>query len=154
MSQPRMEHIVTANEVARDAMLAGHHPFGAVLVGPDGDVLLSQGNVDTLNHAETVLCRTAATKWPQEYLWRCTLYTTVEPCCMCAGAIYWANIGNVVYGIDERHLEQYTGAHPENMTMDLPCRDVFSRGKKDIRVVGPVHEHADAIGSLHANFWK
>jgi tRNA(Arg) A34 adenosine deaminase TadA len=42
-------------------------------------VFLEQGNVDPVNHAESVLCREAATKWDQAFLWDCTLVTTVEP---------------------------------------------------------------------------
>ena len=60
----------------------GHHPFGAILVGPDQEtVLIEQGNVDTVNHAESVLARIAVLNFTPQYLWSCTLYTTVEPCC-------------------------------------------------------------------------
>ena len=53
-----------AHAVARAAMDAGHHPFGALLVGPDGEtVLLEQGNVDNVNHAESVLAREAARRF-------------------------------------------------------------------------------------------
>jgi tRNA(Arg) A34 adenosine deaminase TadA len=72
----------------------GHHPFGAVLVDTDGQtVLLEQGNVDSVNHAEAVLAREAARASAAERLWGCTLVTTVEPCAMCAGTQYWAHIG-------------------------------------------------------------
>ena len=70
-----------ANAVARLAAGLGRHPFGALLVAPDGQtVLAEQGNVDTVNHAESTLARTAASNYPAEYLWQCTLVTTVEPC--------------------------------------------------------------------------
>ena len=49
---------------------------------------------------------------------------------MCAGAIYWANIGRVVYGMTERRLLELTGSNEQNPTFDLPCREVFSRGQK------------------------
>ena len=90
-----------ANAVARASMAAGRHPFGAVLVAPDGDtVLLEQGNVDTVRHAESELAREAAQRFDAETLWRCTLVTTVEPCAMCAATQYWAHIGSLVYGLD------------------------------------------------------
>ena len=57
---------------------------------------------------------------------------------MCAGAIYWANIGRVVYGMTERRLLELTGSNEQNPTFDLPCREVFARGQKDIKVIGPV----------------
>ena len=44
---------------------------------------------------------------------------------MCAGAIYWANIGRVVYGMTERRLLQLTGSNEQNPTFDLPCREAL-----------------------------
>ena len=148
-------HLRRANEVARRAIGLGRHPFGAILVAPDGEtVLAEQGNVDTVNHAESVLARTAATSFTPEYLWQCTLVTTVEPCAMCAGTQYWANIGTLVYGMTEARLLQLTGNHGENPTMDLPCRQVFERGQKAINVIGPVAEVEADIAALHLDFWK
>ena len=144
-----------ANAVARAALEAGHHPFGALLVAPDGvTVLLEQGNVDAVNHAEAVLARAAAARWDRDTLWRCTLVTTVEPCAMCAGTLYWAHIGRVVYGVSESALRRITGDHPDNPTLDLPCREVFARGVKPVAVTGPVAAVADQIEALHRSFWR
>ena len=150
-----LRHLRRANEVARAAMDAGHHPFGALLVAPDGEtVLLEQRNVDSVDHAEAVLARNAARQFAPERLWDCTLYTTVEPCAMCAGTQYWAHIGRLVYGMSERRLLQLTGNHAENPTLDLPCREVFARGQKPMQVWGPVTEVEDEIAALHRRFWK
>jgi tRNA(Arg) A34 adenosine deaminase TadA len=147
-------HLRHANAVARAAMDAGHHPFGALLVAPDGQtVLMEQRNVDSVNHAEAVLAREAARLHAPALLWDCTLVTTVEPCAMCAGTIYWANIGQVVYGLSERALLEHTGAHPENPTLDLPCRELFTRGQKAVQVVGPVSEVEEEIAAFHRRFW-
>lgn len=144
-----------ANEVARRAMALGRHPFGAVLVAPDGETILAeQGNVDTVNHAESTLARTAATNFTGDYLWQCTLVTTVEPCAMCSGTQYWANIGRLVFGMTERRLLDMTGNHTENPTMDLPSRTVLASGQKTIEVVGPVPEVEAEIAELHLHFWK
>lgn len=144
-----------AQALAERAAAQGHHPFGALLVAPDHEtVLLEQGNVDSVNHAEAVLAREAARQFPAELLWRCTLVTTVEPCAMCAGTQYWAHIGRVIYGLEERELLRLTGNHAENPTLDLPCREVFSRGQKDIRVIGPVLAVAEAIAAAHRRFWN
>jgi tRNA(Arg) A34 adenosine deaminase TadA len=144
-----------ANEVAREAMANGHHPFGAVLIAPDGEtVLMKQGNINTVNHAESTLIRAAAEKYDADYLWQCTTVTTVEPCAMCAGTLYWANIGRVVYGMTEERLLSFTGNHEQNPTLTLPCREVFSRGQKAIEVIGPVAEVEADIGELHTSFWK
>ncbi len=148
-------HLRAANAIAQRALDAGHHPFGALLVAPDHEtVLLEQGNVDSVNHAEAVLARNAAQRFDAARLWGCTLYTTVEPCCMCAGTQYWAHIGGLVFGMEERRLLQLTGNHAENPTMNLPCREVFAHGQKNIRVWGPVAEVEEEIAALHVAFWK
>jgi len=150
-----VRHLRRANEVARRAMSLGRHPFGAILIAPDGEtVLAEQGNVDTVNHAESTLARSAATNFTPDYLWQCTLVTTVEPCAMCAGTQYWANIGRVVYGMTERRLLQLTGSHTENPTMDMPCRSVFSAGQKPVEVIGPVDAMEAEIAALHQTFWR
>ncbi|MEX8501705.1 MAG: nucleoside deaminase [Leptothrix ochracea] len=143
-----------AQSVARQALAGGHHPFGAVLIGPDGrTVLLRQGNVSTVNHAEAVLARAAAERFEADLLWQCTLVTTVEPCAMCAATQYWAHIGRVVYGMSEARLLQLTGNHADNPTLDLPCREVFARGQKAIEVIGPVAAMEEEIAALHVDFW-
>ena len=148
-------HLRASNAIAQRALDAGHHPFGALLVAPDHEtVLIEQGNVDSVNHAEAVLARTAAQQFDAATLWGCTLYTTVEPCCMCAGTQYWAHIGGLVYGMEERRLLQLTGNHAENPTMDLPCREVFAHGQKNVRVWGPIAEVEEEIAALHIAFWK
>jgi len=150
-----VRHLLTANALAARAVAAGRHPFGAILVGPDDEtVLLEQGNVDSVNHAEAVLAREAARRFDATTLWRSTLVTTVEPCAMCAGTQYWAHIGRLVYGMSERDLLSLTGAHPENPTLDLPCREVLARGQKPIEVIGPVPEVQVAIATLHRGFWQ
>ncbi len=144
-----------ANEVARQALAQGRHPFGALLVASDGEqVLLTQGNVDGVNHAEAVLARAAARRFEPVLLWDCTLVTTVEPCAMCAGTQYWAHVGRLLYGLSERRLLELTGNHPENPTLDLPCRAVFAAGQKAVRVIGPVAEVEDEIAELHRGFWR
>ena len=144
-----------AQAIAQRALDQGHHPFGALLVAPDhATVLLEQGNVDSVNHAEAVLAREAARRFTPAQLWGCTLVTTVEPCAMCAGTQYWAHIGRVIYGLEERALLALTGDHAENPTLDLPCRDLFARGQKDVRVIGPVSAVAEEIAALHRRFWR
>ena len=64
-----------------------------------------------------------------------------------AGAIYWAGIGRLVYGLSEHRLRSVTGNHPENPTLDLLCRDVFRRGRAT-EVVGPLLEDEAEAGAL------
>lgn len=149
-----IRHLKRANQIAIRSQQFGHHPFGAILIAPDREtVLIEQGNVDTVNHAESTLLRIAAMNFSAAYLWDCTLYTTVEPCAMCAATQYWANVGRLVYGLSEARLLALTGNHAENPTLDLPCRDVFDRGQKSIEVLGPISAVEEEIAAVHRAFW-
>jgi tRNA(Arg) A34 adenosine deaminase TadA len=144
-------------EVARRAMTHGNHPFGAVLVDSAGNVLLEVENGympsrDGTAHAERLLASQACTTLDAKTLRSATLYASAEPCAMCSGAIYWAGIGRVVYGLSEHRLRQLTGNHPENPTLDLPCRDVFVSGQRATEVVGPLLE--DEAAALHDGVWR
>src|SRR5262249_59276557 len=92
---------------------------------------------DPTGHAETNLVRLAG---PLDHQTRVTstLYTSTEPCAMCAGAIYWSAIGRVVFALSEADLatmvEEEEGVPP----MHLPCREVFAKGGRDIVRDGPV----------------
>jgi tRNA(Arg) A34 adenosine deaminase TadA len=146
-----------AFNVARQARADGEHPFGAILVGPDGAVLLRQGNGfkahgrDMTAHAERLLATRASTTYGAAFLIDCTLYSSAEPCAMCAGAIYWAGIGRVVYGQSEHGLKACTGSHAENPTLDLPCRTVFAAGQRPVAVTGPLLE--DEATELQRGAW-
>jgi tRNA(Arg) A34 adenosine deaminase TadA len=146
-----------AFDAARRARDGGDHPFGAVLADKDGNVLREQGNGytseggDRTAHAERLLASWAARSLSLDELRECTLYSSAEPCAMCAGAIYWAGIGRVVFGQTERDLKAVTGAHEENPTLELPCRAVFEAGQRETEVVGPLL--AEEAAQLQADFW-
>jgi tRNA(Arg) A34 adenosine deaminase TadA len=144
-------------DVALRARRHGNHPFGAILVSAAGDVLLEAENGylpdrDMTAHAERLLATAASKRFDPTFLAGCTLYTSAEPCAMCAGAMYWAGIGRLVYGLSERRLRTMTGNHPENPTLDLPCRDVFAAGQRRIEVAGPLLE--DEAAAVHAGVWQ
>ena len=150
------QHLRLAIAVARQAREAGNHPFGAVLADPDGAVLMQAGNQhgdtgDRTGHAERVLMTRASQTYTAEFLAGCTMIASAEPCAMCAGAAYWAGIGRVVYGLSEHALRALIGPHPDNLTMDLPCRTVLAAGQRAIEVVGPLLE--DEARAVHADFW-
>jgi tRNA(Arg) A34 adenosine deaminase TadA len=144
-------------EVARRSMAHGNHPFGAILVDERGNVLIETENGympsrDSTAHAERLLATQACRTLDTGTLRNATLYSSAEPCAMCAGAIYWAGIGRVVYGLSEQRLRTLTGNHPENPTLDLPCREVFKSGQRTTEVAGPMLE--DEAEAVHAGAWR
>ncbi|OMG51875.1 tRNA-specific adenosine deaminase [Azonexus hydrophilus] len=145
-------------ELSRQVRAAGKHPFAALVVDGDGNIVAEAGNDslppggDPTRHAELVAAALAARRLTPEQLAQATLYSSAEPCAMCAGAIYWCGIGRVVYALSEHKLLGLTGDHPENPTFSLPCREVFARGQRRIAVTGPCLE--DEAAAPHAGFWQ
>ena len=144
--------------VADDARAAGRHPFGSIVVSADGRVVASFGNNslppegDPTQHAELQAVAHAFRVLGAEGMAGSTLFTSAEPCAMCAGAAYWTGIDRVVYALSEHRLLELTGDHPENPTFSLPCREVFARGQRPIEVVGPMLE--DEAAAAHGGFWN
>lgn len=158
MYQDHAYYLRKAIEISKQARADGNTPFGALLVNKEGEIIMEQPNIEITEqictgHAECTLAARASHTYPKDYLWDCTLYTTAEPCSMCAGAIYWANIGRVVYGMKEKRLLELTGSNEQNPTFDLPCREVFARGQKDIQVIGPVEEVEVEAVKVHEGYW-
>ena len=148
-----LEAAVTAGRRAREH---GNHPFGAVLVSPDGEILLEGENTvlterDCTGHAELNLIREATKKYAPEFLWSCTLYASTEPCAMCAEAIYWGNVGRVVFAMSGERLYQLVKDPAKNPSLSLSCREVLSRGVKEIQLEGPIP--VDGCEDIHLGFW-
>lgn len=148
-----------AIEVSRNSRNHGNTPFGAILVGPEGEVLIEQENIEITTghctgHAETTCIDRASQVYSKAFLADCSLYTTAEPCAMCSGALYWAGVGRIVYAMTERQLLSMTGSNEQNPTFDLPCRYVFSRGQKPIEVVGPFDDIAPEAAAVHEGYWN
>lgn len=94
-----------ALELARQSLLEGGEdvPVGAVVLGPDGEILAESANrcealTDPTAHAEIVVLRAAALARGDVRLMGCSLVVTLEPCPMCAGAAQWARVDRVVFG--------------------------------------------------------
>jgi len=144
-------------ELADEAVQDGNHPFAAVLISATGEVLMEAKNSHSVDggpgHAESNLARQAAREFDIPTLRDATLYTSVEPCSMCSGTIYWAEIGAVVFGMTERRLGELTGDDPENPTQDLECRTIFAAGQRDVSVTGPFPALEEQITEQHKAFW-
>lgn len=144
--------------VAQSAKEKGNHPFGAVLVIKGQIVLEAENTVatdsDPTGHAETNLMRAAGKKFSREELLVSTMYTSTEPCVMCCGAVYWANVRKIIYGFPESGLRDLTGeANKENPTLLVPCRKLFDFASvgAQFQIQGPVLEEEGKV--IHGNFW-
>jgi tRNA(Arg) A34 adenosine deaminase TadA len=98
------------------------------------------------NHAELNLVKLAAKHHDAAFLADCTLYTSTEPCAMCAGAIYWSGLGRMVYACSETRLGEIAG-----IGLAVPSRTVLQTGARVVEVVGPIIE--DEAAEVHREFW-
>lgn len=147
------KHLLRAVELASQARARGNHPFGALLVDKetDGVLLEAENSVvtgrDCTCHAEMNLVRLASQTLSPDVLRKTTLYTSTEPCPMCAGAIYWAGIREVVFGISTQQLHAIAGPG-----LVLSCSEVFAHGAEPVVVHGPTLP--ETAVSVHEGFWK
>jgi tRNA(Arg) A34 adenosine deaminase TadA len=154
MNPTDLNFLRRAIAISRRARDHGNHPFGALLVDAGGQVLLEAENTvvterDCTGHAETNLVRLASRQLAPEVLAQCTLYSSAEPCPMCAGAIHWCNLGRLIYGVGGPRFYELLG--PDPTLLRLPCREVFARTLRPIEVIGPALE--DEALAAHAGFW-
>ena len=122
---------------AEAAQREGEIPIGAVIVCRDRIIARAHNLTETLTdvtaHAEMQAITAAANLLGGKYLADCTLYVTVEPCVMCAGAIGWAQIGRVVYGTpdEKRGFQRYApeALHPRctvtQGVLEMECRELM-----------------------------
>ena len=150
-----------ANRWAQTARERGNRPFGAVVVSQAGEVLTeaycnTTETGDCTGHAETNAVRQLSPKInpniSRDVLASSTLYSSAEPCVMCAGAIFWSGIGRVVFGIDAVRLRVFRGDVAEQKDAKLSCRDVFEASPRAIECIGPVM--LDECSAPHIGFWK
>lgn len=157
MNNVDIEHLRLAIALAVQARNHGNHPFGAVLTDEHHQVRLQAVNTvvtsrDGTGHAETNLVRLATQNFSPQQLLRFTLYSSTEPCAMCAGAIHWSQIGRVVYALSETDLYAIIGPSPDHLL--LPCREVLAHSRRPIEVVGPVTVLEREARAVHEGFWS
>ena len=110
---------------AEKAFQRGEIPIGAIIVCQDRIIARSHNLTETLNdvtaHAEMQAITAAANYLGGKYLTNCTLYVTVEPCVMCAGAIAWSQMGRLVFGAsdEKRGYQRYApeALHPKTQVL-------------------------------------
>ncbi len=109
-----------ALQEAEDAYLKGEVPIGAVIVSQNQIIARAHNLTETLNdvtaHAEMQAITAAANYLGGKYLLNCTLYVTIEPCQMCAGALFWSQISKIVFGARDTQrgcIALQTKLHPK-----------------------------------------
>ena len=140
-----------AIDLARQARLAGNHPFGSLLVLEGAVVLTAQNTVmtgrDPTAHAESNLVAEAIRRLSPDQIHRSVLYTSCEPCAMCVGKMYWSGIRSVVYALPSDELAALAGRD-----FLVPCRELFARTTDPVRIVGPLV--VDEAREVHLGFWQ
>lgn len=143
MTGADLRYLRYAIMIADRAREHGSPPFGAVLVSSRGWILgeaeSTQGQThDCTCHAETNLLRDATQRFSPGLLSHSTLYTSAEPCPMCAGAIYWSRVGRVVYGLSQERVHALTQNQAEYLSEH--CSELLAKGKRHVDVFGPFLE--------------
>ena len=129
--------------IARRARAHGNRAFGAMLVAGNGAVLAVAENSQiteeqVLAHAEMNLLRRAVLDFTPDVLATATMYSSAEPCAMCAGAMFWSGVGRLVFGLSGDRLHELSG-FPPHMPV-ASARDVLARSGGQIEIIGPIFE--------------
>lgn len=150
MSNNHELYVKQAIALAQAAREHGNHPFGALLVRENRVVLTAENSVmssrDVTHHAELNLVSQASRQFSAQEMAEMTLYTSTEPCAMCAGAIYWAGMRTVVFGCSAETLGRLAGG-----SLVIPCTTIFAHGAQPTQVIGPILEHE--AEKVHHGFW-
>ena len=145
------EYVQEAIELAREAVAAGNTPFGSLLVVGDTVVARSRNTTvtddDITAHPELKLARVAARDLDADERAECTMYTSTEPCEMCATAIHYADLDRVVYSVRKAELARLRGKEPGGVS----CEALIARKGGTTTVDGPVLE-ADGM-AVHRDFY-
>lgn len=129
-----------AIQASQHAADKGDGPFGATLVSPEGDILLVAANnaktaADCTGHAEMVLIRQAQTQFGQSALRGAMVFASGEPCAMCAGALFWAGVGRIVFGASQADIIEVLGESP---AMPINSRQTLAGAQPAVQIDGPV----------------
>lgn len=117
----------------------GEIPVGAIVLSPQNEIIAKNHNLteqlcDVTAHAELLCVSAVSSHFGTKYLSQCTLYVTLEPCVMCAGALYWAQMGKIVFGAsDEKRGFEKIGnlLHPKTIIEKNILADECSKILKD-----------------------
>jgi tRNA(Arg) A34 adenosine deaminase TadA len=133
-----------ALSLARQNMVAGEQPFAAMLVSPDARLAIqgaNKNNTDATGHAELFVVQQATRTLSRDELPRYTIYSSAEPCLMCAGAIAWSGIGTLVFGVTQRRrMAVQATVAPPRFRKAWSVVDLLSSVQPPIAIRGPLLE--------------
>ena len=143
MIKPNKKFMLLAIEEAIKARDAGDYAVGAILVAGNKVLVAcsnrSKRDEDPIAHAETLAILKTSKLLKRRHLNNCILYTTHEPCPMCASAIVWARLRGVVYGARYQDMKYYSQNHANKKylwrTIDIPCQKIFNKSTEKIEVI-------------------
>lgn len=158
IAEPDATRLRHAYALAAKARARGDRPFAAVIVAEDGTILAEglstqgTGGGGTLAHSEMNACQAViAAGVPRPQLRRATIYSSGEPCAMCASAIFYTGVGRVVYGLSAAAILHLRNAQPHTAGLSLSCRAVLGSAAETVEVVGPCLEAEGA--KPHEGYW-
>ena len=130
-------HLRRAIELAAEARAAGDMPYGSLLVGPAGEVLVEDRNTvlterDITAHPELKLARWAARQLDADVARKTTMYTSCQPCPMCAGAIARSGLRHVVFALAGKQLQGLGAASPDAAEISYDGPALFDEARVPI----------------------
>ena len=145
-------YIEKAIELAYKAKKSGDNPFGSILVDEKGNILMEDQNTqitenDITGHPELKIARRAAKEYDKEFLQKCTMYNSAEPCTMCTGAIYWSGIGRIVFGISKVRLNEMKTDGEGSIKYSI--HELLANSDKKFDIVGPMENMKEEVENPH-----
>ena len=155
VTQADLPHLRRCVELAAEAVAAGDHPFGSVLVAADGTVLAEDRNRevtagDATRHPEFALAQWAAANMAPQERAAATVYTSGEHCPMCAAAHGWVGLGRIAYATSSQQLGVWLAELGVSPAPVLPL--AITEVVPGLVVAGPVAELAEQVRDLHRRF--
>lgn len=147
-------YIEKAIELAYKAKENGDNPFGAILVDENGKIIMEDENTqvtenDITGHPELKIAKRAAAEYDLDFLKKCTMYNSAEPCTMCTGAIYWSGIGRIVFGISKERLNELK--EDGEGSINYSIHELLNNSGKKFELVGPIDEMKEEVEKPHMN---
>lgn len=147
------KYILRAIQLSKMALAKGESPYGSLLVDEFGNILIESHNSqiesnDISAHSELNVIKEAVRKYDTNFLKKCTLYNSGEPCSMCSGAIYFSKINRVVFAISKADVDKIYNIK-NNIKVDIHQLFVDIKG---VEIVGPLTKFSEIAGDVHIEF--